>query len=310
MAKMRKLGAAGPLFDLIRAIYSSLHSSVRTSEGLSEVFKNEIGVLQGDPLSGLLWIIYISDVDLRVTGKNPRISTKLIRMLMMADDFALVAHTQEELALLLKELNQYCKDTLLERSTAKTLTMQITFSKSRTNTAAADPLAWEIELNGSEIMEEKFAQYIGLCFESCSPLTYEKHVSKLAAKGNFFGQQLLELQRICDHQLDMAEMVDFYRSHVRSKTLFGSAITFASNSSKLDMTERTFLRRLLELPDTACVHGLYIEVGMMLIQMERVRAAISFAMYASSASAPKLIRAALRDNMNLPSAQNTRTPSW
>lgn len=71
----------------------------------------------------------------------------------MADDIALVAYTKEELALLLEEFNQYCKDNLLTISMDKTLTLHVNFSKSQSE-EADDP----ITINGSPILKQNFAQ--------------------------------------------------------------------------------------------------------------------------------------------------------
>lgn len=55
---------------------------------------------------------------------------------------------------------------------------------------------------------------------------------------------------------------------------------------------------------------LYLEFDIMPIQTERVRMAMNYFIYASSSSAPSLVREALRDNLNLPCQKNAQAPTW
>ncbi|KAK4699270.1 hypothetical protein P7C70_g6995, partial [Phenoliferia sp. Uapishka_3] len=304
--KMRGWGASGAIFDLIRKIYANMHAVVRADGVTSDAIRNDLGVLQGDPLSGLLWTLYIADILLAGTGNSPRISGILTNLLLMADDIALLAYSREELEGLLTELDQYCNDNLLTISIKKTVTLSIIFSG-----AAGDPDACtEIITNGQAIAQERFAKYIGICFETADPLSYNKQLLKQINTGAFFARQLMTLQTISCYELDVLEMRDFYCTHIGTRVLFGSAITFACDAELMETLERSFLRRLLELPDSSCTQGLYMDLGMYPIQMLRVESAIQFFIYASSISAPVLVRAALRDNMNLPRRATQRNPSW
>lgn len=162
--KMRAWGATGKLFDGLRLLYGGIHSIVKFDGTLSEIFKNDLGVLQGDPLSGLLWIIFICDILLEGTrGKcfSPKLCNSIIRNIMMADDIAIHANTKEESNVLLAEVSQYCNDNLLNVSTKKSVVMEARFSAKSKRTEV--PIIYSS--NGSPLTETQSAKYIGVIFE-------------------------------------------------------------------------------------------------------------------------------------------------
>ena len=56
--KLINSGINGKLFDLIRSIYHEVKSCVKNMNTLSDFFKSEVGLLQGEVLSPFLFCLY------------------------------------------------------------------------------------------------------------------------------------------------------------------------------------------------------------------------------------------------------------
>ena len=64
--KMIKSGIDGKLFQLIRSIYMDVKSCIKSMNSLSDFFKSDIGLLQGEVLSPFLFSLFINDLELHL----------------------------------------------------------------------------------------------------------------------------------------------------------------------------------------------------------------------------------------------------
>ncbi|KAK4702970.1 hypothetical protein P7C70_g3251, partial [Phenoliferia sp. Uapishka_3] len=321
--RLRKMGAGGPIFAIIQTMYAELHTVVRTQGGDSPLFKAEIGVLQGDPLSGFLWDLFIAKLSLPRDEFSPELNGVPVPHLEFCDDLALLSvGSRAALQTRFDGLDKFVNAGHLTTSAPKSVIVHIKWKpvkvprKPRHSALPAPPPAAppvepivSITTNGVALSQADSAKYLGLCFEGANPAKFGEHFAATEVKARSMAQCALALQYQVG-LIPVPKALVFYNERIRSMLLFASAITFAIPVPGFEMLEKTFFRRTLGLPDTSSVAGLYLELGTFPIQMHRVENALKFYFYAGSTSAPALLRAALLDNMQIPVLGTSQNPTW
>ena len=80
------------MVDNIKAFYTNLPLQVKTPDGLSQYVKITKGVLQGDPLSPLLFILYLADLPAELNSDLGYVANgSKTHILIFADDIVLIA---------------------------------------------------------------------------------------------------------------------------------------------------------------------------------------------------------------------------
>ncbi|KAK4700586.1 hypothetical protein P7C70_g5660, partial [Phenoliferia sp. Uapishka_3] len=306
--KLRLLGCSGKVFDLIRTLYSGLHSMVRLGSFTGEIFKGEVGVAQGDPLSGILWDIYLHDFRLQEFSDTAKIGTLPISHLLFADDIALISiGGSEAMQARINELTGYCNHNCLTISAPKTVVVKFPFATKDTD---AEPVFFLT--NGQKIKEIDQATYIGICFERNKPDRFSAHIATLYNKAKFVAFGALALQRVIGG-VKLIDSLDFCRERIHSRLLFGSEVTFHAPAPAHDNLILTYLRRSLALPDQCTVAGVYTSTGIYPLEMLKLERAVKFLSYLERADAPVFARAAMLEMRKIivpPSGKGSRSPTW
>jgi hypothetical protein len=125
LVKLLRLGIGGRFYDIIKDMYRSTTCHVKLPHGITEGFKTEIGIKQGDGLSPLLFCLFIDDLAAEFNENcfPPSLGEQKINCLLYADDLILMSTTPTGLQNSLNALQQYCQKWHLEINTSKTKTM-------------------------------------------------------------------------------------------------------------------------------------------------------------------------------------------
>ena len=159
------MGVHGRALAALQAMYASVTLQVRVAGQLGEPFGSEVGVKQGCPLSPLLFGIFIDRLEPFLAAKcgaeGALLAGALVRVLLYADDVALVATSAAGLQRLLDALDLFCSANGMLVNQSKS---QVVVFNSRFGSRARPAFAC-----GSLVLEHvRKYQYLGLWFEDDS----------------------------------------------------------------------------------------------------------------------------------------------
>ncbi|XP_026678517.1 HEAT repeat-containing protein 5B [Diaphorina citri] len=158
-----KLGLSGNIIRTIATLYLNTRARVRTQNGEhTKEVKITRGLLEGDPLSALLFILYITDMEdfLRergIRGVSVNNSQDLL-LLMYADDLVLLADSRVQLQNILNLLEIYCDEKGLTVNVKKSNV--VIFKQGRRS--AQDTFRYK----GEEVEVKNTFTYLGVMFSS------------------------------------------------------------------------------------------------------------------------------------------------
>ena len=100
-----------------------------TTDANFDQIKTNIGILQGDALSALLFNCYLADLapELEKEKYGPMLQKEKIAILSYADDCVLLSESITELKEMLRRLEEYCETNVLIINTKKTKIMIFRF---------------------------------------------------------------------------------------------------------------------------------------------------------------------------------------
>ena len=236
--KLVQAGISCKMLKMIKSIYQNVKSCVKNHKDMSysELFDVTLGVKQGEPLSPLLFILFINDINdciniNNLTEKDIRLLS--IYMLLFADDIALFTTNQESLQLQLNSIYQYSCKWGLKINVNKT---KICIFEKRKSTCL---YSWTINQQALEIVDE-FC-YLGL------KLHYTGNISK-AIKAN--NEQALKaynhlLSIFSKVKLSTKTKLSLFDSLVVPIILYGSEIWGIYNIKEVDKLNFKFCKTIL-----------------------------------------------------------------
>ena len=110
LSKLAQIGIKGKLLRIIKSFYTDTFSIARVNGGFSRKFKTTAGVLQGSLLSPTLFTLLLNDLVQEVRAASGfRIQNQTFKILMFADDIALISETQEDMQSMITACENYGK---------------------------------------------------------------------------------------------------------------------------------------------------------------------------------------------------------
>jgi hypothetical protein len=121
--RMEELGVPRHLREVVHRLYKEVKFKIRTSVGISESFRNDIGVKQGCPLSPTLSGLYIDKLEEWLNsqgGDSIHLGKFVIRLLLYAYDLILIAKSALGLQEHLCSLEHFCRRVGMQVNISKT----------------------------------------------------------------------------------------------------------------------------------------------------------------------------------------------
>jgi len=133
MECLADMGLHGHMLEALCSMYWCPTLCVKFGQQLGEPFESTRGVKQGDPLSPLLFGVFFDRIERwfaeRAPASGVQLGSEQLRMLLYADDLALIAQSKHMLQFMLKQLADFCDTYDLEVNVAKTCV--VVFGKKR-----------------------------------------------------------------------------------------------------------------------------------------------------------------------------------
>ena len=127
MFKLLSQNVSGMFFKIVKAMYvnNNMCEKINNCERTS-FFKSNVGVLQEDSISPLLFNLYESDLKqyLGVDDDTPKLANSCFNCLMYVDELILISRSESGFQALLNRLGNYCKKWRMEVNIEKTKVMK------------------------------------------------------------------------------------------------------------------------------------------------------------------------------------------
>jgi len=182
---LQKIGIHGEILDILQQMYNNVRLQVKVDNCYGTEFGSHMGVKQGDPLSPLLFGLYIDRfaqfLESRCPDGDVMCGDKMIQVILYADDLVMLTHDPKKLQTYLDILDKFCDATGMTVNVTKSEVM--TFFKKR-------GMKDKWFFNKKPIQESKEFVYLGVMFHSDGFKSSVKKTIKrraLKAKNSLFG---------------------------------------------------------------------------------------------------------------------------
>ena len=264
-SKLVNENVSSKIITLLKNMYSKINLSVK---GDKRVFKSSCGVLQGESTSPILFSLYINDLENVMSDDwcGTKIQDVIIKLLMFADDTAIISETRKGLQKAIDELDKYCSKWGITVNVLKTKI--VVFRKPG---RLADGDKWTYR--GNEIEIVPFFKYLG-CFLSSSG-SFTKCTQELvkSARRALFALKVFFSK---NKELPPSLKLMFFDSMVRPILSYGAEVWGLCKAEPIEVFYREFLKYILRVKTSTPNIYVYGELGVYPLYVERQMRALKY----------------------------------
>ena len=241
-AKMERMGASGPVFDILRVLYSKMEFCVRLDGEVSSVFSATHGILQGDSASPTLWNLYMADFQLEEDIDDPLLENVRVSHFEQADDTVVASYSVRGLQKHLDSFAKWCAGSSLTPNPKKTVVQTYRHQRARSGEQV------NLQLNGVRIETVgKTERYIGITFTCSKADALSEHLDKQIIKAKQAGNSVFTLRTFIGSD-DPMLLRQHYQQQVDPVLTWGAVVTAAASKQKIEemqLVQTNFFRRAL-----------------------------------------------------------------
>ena len=254
----------GKFIRVVYNLYNKAKSCVKSGGEISEFFKCEVGVRQGENLSPLLFAIYLNDFKNYLSSNYDgleylqQLSTDTLNdlqcflklyVLLYADDTVLLAESESDLQKALTAAQNYCEKWKLHVNLDKTKI--VIFSKGKVTKHC------DFKFNGQLVEVVSEYLYLGVIFNynGCFQKAIQRNIDK--ARRSMFSL-LTKAGRLL---LTVDIILDLFDKTVLPVLLYGCEVWGHTNTQAIEIFYRKFLKMILKLNFSTSSIKVYGELG-------------------------------------------------
>ncbi|MCG7875093.1 MAG: reverse transcriptase family protein [Candidatus Thiodiazotropha endolucinida] len=254
--KLMDHGVSSKLITVLKSIYQKVIAAVKMQSDLSSFFEIALGVKQGEPLSPLLFILFVNDVysDLLVRDDQGDvlgvgINELCFFLLLFADDMVLFSKDPVELQLLLDRLHRYSYEWGLKVNTQKTKVCVFENRRTQRNNV------WLYDGVPLEIVDS--FTYLGMKFKFNGNL--EDGIKALSDQAMKATNQLLALFKRMN--FDVKTKLKLFDSLISPILLYASEVWGIYGYDHIDKVHIKFCKKLLGVRTQTPNYAVYGDLG-------------------------------------------------
>lgn len=290
-------GIHGPLIEVLRQAYLQQTFAVRANKRYSDMIQTDAGVPQGDPLSPLLFIIYMSGIEIAAPD-DPTLDGHPIQYLALADDFTVVASSPPALQTKLHQLCTQCRAINLTVNPLKcgifTMGTWTTLPFMRPITIDGLPIKrlTKININGYTLSSDKLRR--GWDSDSQAKIQNQRAA--------YTFRSLYTVR----HHIGITQPIQFrnlYRSLVESQYSYAIESRFdvpQPTAQLIDLTQRNHLRTITGLHPRAITNIIFRDLQILPLSLRALLLTTKFYQYAHNTPPTHPVQWAIQTQRNLP----------
>jgi hypothetical protein len=248
--KLMEKGVKGKMWRVLLDLFSKSNSSVRVAGEMSDSFPLKVGVGQGDPLSTLLFDIYIDDLleSLHSEGAPGGIlisEEAEIRALTFADDVACLNHDAQGLQSSINHVAEWLQRWRMQANTQKSVVMVFNPKEGQSAAVSAEHRLNSWTMDGHTLSQVESFKYLGVWFTENG--SWELHATKALGKMRAalgYWRPLLAC-----HRIPIKTRAMMMQTLIYSSGLYGSEVWSTSEATRqcFDVVAKDAIRTIMGL---------------------------------------------------------------
>lgn len=297
--KLERWGAVGPLIDLVKLMYTDPMVTLKMNSKYSDFMPSSNGVLQGCPLSPLLFICYLADIPL-TSWFDPLLNGKRVLGLMLADDLLILSTSVAGAEAKLANVEEFLGLHSMRLNPAKSWAMNLTFNR------GVDPEVWCGDVRIPMGCEELYNGWMLEAYPRRGPWQSLRHNTFRHRHSLSVAQSLMSLTKPLSIPITVLS-TGLYRNLVEPELIYACESSFDCTRSvrqQLNRLQLKFLRFCLGLPSYAVGELVLWDCGQLSLSDRRLQLTSRFFAHAASLGANRLAYHALRDSLDMSVTSN------